>query len=268
MKWLINIQKRSSTKRKIIIKSTQYQLYMKPKHIEKWKGPSKFKTMKLRKRIWKSTLKEKKKKILAILYEEVRTFKTFIVMKLWFQLCIFAMVGGYIIRIKQNFAFVCSLWPFFGGYVVYIDMWKCFLNIFNGPTQMLKDNKSWWRTFVIWSCGFSLEWGNHCHSSWNWAILPCILSSMSNRHEERIYVPFQFHHEHYIYIAPYILKRKWKRNMFHKCQYDYWWSYYIYYFAYYISTKLSHFLSVFEGTSYPRIFHGYFFFFCSLAWCF
>jgi hypothetical protein len=140
---------------------------------------SKFKTMKLRKRIWKSTLKEKKKKILAILYEEVRTFKTFIVMRLWFQLCIFAMVGGYIIRIKQNFAFVCSLWPFFGGYVVYIDMWKCFLNIFNGPTQMLKDNKSWWRTFVIWSCGFSLEWGNHCHSSWNWAILPCILSSMS-----------------------------------------------------------------------------------------
>lgn len=58
-------------------------------------------------------------------------------------------------------------------------MCKCFLNLFNGPTQILKDKKSWWRTFVIWSCGYSLEWGNHCHSSRNWAILPCILSSMS-----------------------------------------------------------------------------------------
>lgn len=100
-------------------------------------------------------------------------------MKLWFQLGIFAMVGSYIILFKQKFAFCLFFMTIFGGYVVSIDMWKCFLNIFNGPTQILKDNKSWRRTFVIWSCGFSLKWGNHCHSSWNWAILPCILSSMS-----------------------------------------------------------------------------------------
>jgi putative sterol carrier protein len=173
MKWLITFQKWSNTKEENIIKSTQYQyiscifstIYETTTHRKMEGTSSKFTTIKLRKIIWKSTLKEKKNKILAILYEEVRTFKTFIVMKLWFQLGIFAMVGSYIVRIKQNFTFCLLFMTIFGGYVVSIDVWKCFLNIFNGPTKILKDNKSWWKTFVIWSCGFSLEWGNHYHSS-------------------------------------------------------------------------------------------------------
>lgn len=123
-------------------------------------------------------------------------------------------------------------------------------------------------------------WFGHVDFHWNEEIIVihfgieafCLVSchpwTYGDQHEDMIYVPFQFHHEHCIYIAPYIFKKRWKRNMFHKCQYDYWWSYYIYYCAYYISTKLSHFLNVFEGISHPRISHGYFFFFCSFAWCF
>jgi len=82
MKWLIIIQKWSSTKKENIIKSTQYQyisyifstIYENKAHRKMEGSSSKFGTMKLRKRIWKSTLKEKKNKILTILYEEVRTF--------------------------------------------------------------------------------------------------------------------------------------------------------------------------------------------------
>jgi hypothetical protein len=131
-------------------------------------------------------------------------------MKLWFQLGSFAMVGRYIVCIKQNFAFCLLFMIIFGGYVASIDMWKCFLNIFNGPTQILKYNKSWWRTFVIWSCGFSLEWGNHCHSSWiePFCLVSCHPWAYGDSHEERIYVPFQFHHEHCIYITPYFLGKK------------------------------------------------------------
>ncbi len=115
-------------------------------------------------------------------------------------------------------------------------------------------------------------WFGNVDSHWNEEIIVihlgiepfCLLSYHSwaygDRHEERIYVSFQFHHEHFIYITTYIFKKKWKRNMFYKCQYDHWWGYYIYYCAYYISTKLNHFLSVFEGTSYPRIYHGLYFF--------
>ncbi len=120
-------------------------------------------------------------------------------------------------------------------------------------------------------------WFGHVDSHWNEEIIVihlriepfclvfCHQWAYGDQHEKKIYLPFQFHHEHCIYITSYMLKKNEKKNMFHKCQYDYWWNYYIYYFAYYISTKLSHFLCVFEGTSYPRISHGCFFFSCSLA---
>lgn len=123
MKWLITILKWSSTKKENIIKSTQYQyinyifstIYETKAHRKMERSSSKL-TMKLRKRIWKSKLKEKKNKILAILYEEMRTFKTFIVMKLWFQLGIFAMVGSCtILFVSSKFCILFAFYDHFLG---------------------------------------------------------------------------------------------------------------------------------------------------------